>query len=164
MSSAKDEAIMKARKLISLLSSNGIDVSEAYLFGSVSMDKGDEFSDIDLAIVSKEFTGVPFYDAKKISRFRRAVDLKLEVHPFSLKDVLIDPPIFSSISKPVEFQSKRYRGPAMVDRGPVSGGEYQKTEDQVFILDRGTAGLITVCGMGNIRSADYADWCRFEIR
>lgn len=94
MSSAKDEAIKKARTLITLLSSNGIDVHEAYLFGSVSMDKGDEFSDIDLAIVSNEFTGVPFYDAKKISRFRRAVDLKLEVHPFSLKDVLSSPTLF----------------------------------------------------------------------
>jgi uncharacterized protein len=94
MSSAKDDAINKARKLIAMLISNGIDVYEAYLFGSVLMDKGNEFSDIDIAIVSKEFTGLPFYDAKKISKFRRAVDLKLEVHPFSLKDILNDPPLF----------------------------------------------------------------------
>lgn len=34
------------------------------------MDKADEYSEIDVAIVSKEFTGMPFYDVKKISKFR----------------------------------------------------------------------------------------------
>jgi len=94
MSSAKDKAIIKARKLIELLKTNGINVYDAYMFGSVAMDKGDEYSDIDIAIVSEEFTGVPFYDVKKISKFRRAVDLRLEVHPFSLNDILENPPLF----------------------------------------------------------------------
>jgi len=94
MASAKDKAINKARKFIGLLKTNGINVYEAYVFGSVAMDKADEYSDIDIAIVSEKFTGMPFYDVKKISKFRRAVDLRLEVHPFSLNDVLVDPPLF----------------------------------------------------------------------
>jgi len=94
MSLKKEDAINKARKLITILNSNGINVYEAYLFGSASIDKMYEDSDIDVAIVSDEFTGVPFYDALKISKFRRAIDLKLEVHSFSLKDILNDPPIF----------------------------------------------------------------------
>ena len=94
MSSAKDKAINKAKKLIQLLKTNGIDVCEVYLFGSSVIDKAGEYSDIDIAVVSKDFTGMPFYDVKKISKFRRAVDLKLEVHPFSLDDVLNNPPLF----------------------------------------------------------------------
>ena len=94
MSSAKDKALNKARKLIGLLRTNGIDVYEAYVFGSVAMDKADEYSDIDIAIVSEKFTGESFYDVKKISKFRRAVDLRLEVHPFSLNDILYNPPLF----------------------------------------------------------------------
>ena len=94
MSSAKNKAINKAKKLIGLLKTNGIDVYEAYVFGSVVRDKADEYSDIDIAIVSKEFTGMPFYDVKKISKFRRAIDLRLEVHPFSLNDILHNPPLF----------------------------------------------------------------------
>ena len=94
MPSARDKALDKGRKLIGLLKTNGIDVYEAYLFGSVAMDKADEYSDIDIAIVSEDFTGIPFYDVKKISKFRRAVDLRLEVHPFSLSDILHDPPLF----------------------------------------------------------------------
>jgi len=94
MSSAKNKAIDKARKLIALLKTNGIDVYEAYLFGSAAMDKADEYSDIDIAIVSEDFTGIPFYDVKKISKFRRSIDLRLEVHPFSLNDILHNPPLF----------------------------------------------------------------------
>ena len=94
MSSAKDKALDKGKKLIRLLKTNGIDVYEAYLFGSVAMDKADEYSDIDIAIVSENFTGLPFYDVKKISKFRRSVDLRLEVHPFSLNDILHNPPLF----------------------------------------------------------------------
>ncbi len=94
MSSAKDKAINKAKKFIRLLITNGIDVYEVYLFGSSVINKAGEYSDIDIAVVSKDFTGMPFYDVKKISKFRRAVDLKLEVHPFSLDDVLNNPPLF----------------------------------------------------------------------
>lgn len=94
MSSARNRAIDKARKLIELLKTNGIKVYEAYLFGSAAIDKTDEWSDIDVAVVSEDFTGMPFYDIKKISKFRRSVDLRLEVHPFSLDDILHNPPLF----------------------------------------------------------------------
>jgi predicted nucleotidyltransferase len=66
MSSAKDKAINKAKKLIRLLKTNGIDVHEGYLFGSSVTDRAGEYSDIDIAVVSKDFTGMPFYDVKKI--------------------------------------------------------------------------------------------------
>ena len=94
MSVTKDQAIIKARKFISLLISKGVDVSEAYLFGSAIMDRTDENSDIDLAIVSKAFTGIPFYDVKKISKYRRLIDLRIEIHPYSFDDILDNPPVF----------------------------------------------------------------------
>ena len=94
MAPEKDHALKKARELIALLKSSGIDIYEAFMFGSAAIDKIDEYSDIDVAIVSKDFTGEPFYDVKKISKFRRAVDLKLEVHTFSLSGILENPPLF----------------------------------------------------------------------
>lgn len=94
MSSAKDNALNKARKLIKLLNLNGIEVSEAYLFGSVTRGTAHNNSDIDIAIVSKNFTGIPFYDVQTISKYRRSIDLKLEVHPFSMDDILADTPLF----------------------------------------------------------------------
>ena len=94
MSFAKDNALNKARKLIELLNLNGIEVFEAYVFGSAIQGTTHENSDIDIAIVSKKFTGIPFYDVQKISKHRRSIDLKLEVHPFSMDDILVDPPLF----------------------------------------------------------------------
>ncbi len=52
MSLGKDDAMDKARKLVALLNSNGIDVYEAYMFGSSVMDEMNEYSDIDVAVIS----------------------------------------------------------------------------------------------------------------
>ena len=94
MSSEKNRAINKAKALIELLKTNGINIYEAYVFGSAIKDMADEYSDIDIAIVSKDFSGIPYYDVKKVSKYRRAIDLRLEIHPFSLKDINVDPPLF----------------------------------------------------------------------
>ena len=96
MSFAKDNALSKAKKFVNLLNLNNIVVSEAYLFGSYTQDCTNDNSDIDVAIISKDFTGIPFYDAKKISKYRRAVDLKLEVHSFSIEETSNDPTLFFS--------------------------------------------------------------------
>jgi predicted nucleotidyltransferase len=94
MSVTKDYALDKAGKLIALLKSTGMNIHEAYLFGSAVAGQGSEDSDIDLAIVSKEFTGLPFYDVIKISKYRRSIDLRLEIHPFSFDDIQANPPLF----------------------------------------------------------------------
>lgn len=96
MASEKDIVINKAKSFIDLLQKNGIDVSEAYLFGSVTRGVTDESSDIDVAIVSSNFSGLPYYDIKKISRYRRKIDLRIEIHPFSLNDIVANPPLFFS--------------------------------------------------------------------
>ena len=90
----KERTISKAKEFVKLLNLNGIEVFEAYLFGSAAKGTADTNSDIDIAIVSKDFVGTPFYDVQKISKYRRAIDLKLEVHTFSKDDILIDTPVF----------------------------------------------------------------------
>jgi len=94
MASEKDNAVQTAGKLIGLLKTGGIDVGESYIFGSVISDTFTEDSDIDIAIVSKDFTGIPYYDVQKISRYRRSLDLRLEIHPFSSDDIAVNPPSF----------------------------------------------------------------------
>jgi hypothetical protein len=94
MALTTDISMNKARLFISLLKKEGIDVSEAYLFGSVSKGLADEDSDIDIAVVSKDFQGLPYYDIKKVSKHRRKIDLRLEIHPFSFEEVETDPPSF----------------------------------------------------------------------
>ena len=84
----------KVKEFLRLLDENGVTVSEAYLFGSAARGEFTENSDIDLAVVSREFEGILFHDVKKISKYRRKVDLRLEIHPFSLREIESDPPAF----------------------------------------------------------------------
>ena len=94
MATAKDVSLKTAQLFISSLRDAGIEVSEAYLFGSVAKGLADKDSDIDLAVVSNDFQGIRYYDIKKISKYRRKIDLRLEIHPFSRQEVEQDPPQF----------------------------------------------------------------------
>ncbi|QCQ22371.1 nucleotidyltransferase domain-containing protein [Desulfoglaeba alkanexedens] len=94
MASAKDVFVNKAKLFLYYLEQAGIEVTEAYLFGSVTRDLADKDSDIDVAVVSKDFEGIMCHDIKKYSKYRRMVDLRLEIHPFSFDEVTADPPHF----------------------------------------------------------------------
>ncbi|MGE5340950.1 MAG: nucleotidyltransferase domain-containing protein [Candidatus Omnitrophota bacterium] len=73
-------------RLLITLNENNISISEAYLFGSCANESNSEYSDIDVALLSKEFTGVRYLDVKKIGRIVRNIDYHIEIHPFSLAD------------------------------------------------------------------------------
>lgn len=94
MALKKDSLLNKAKHFLRLLRQDGIDVSEAYLFGSAVTGLTNRESDIDVAVVSKDFQGLPYFDISKISKHRRKVDLRLEIHPFSLHEVETEPPHF----------------------------------------------------------------------
>ena len=63
----------------------GVHLSRAILFGSVSQNKHTEFSDIDVALVSDDFIGVGFKD---IPLFVKALRKHYIIQPktFSTKD------------------------------------------------------------------------------
>lgn len=86
MAERKTDVIALLKKLLKALNEHKIAVAEAYLFGSYSKNSQSQYSDIDVALVSKEFTGVRYLDIKKIGRIVRNIDYRIEVHPFALKD------------------------------------------------------------------------------
>lgn len=94
MASQEDMCMSKAKSFLEALMKAGIDVSEAYLFGSVAKGLADMDSDIDVGVVSRDFQGIPYYDIQKISKHRRQIDLRLEIHPFSLREIETDPSQF----------------------------------------------------------------------
>ncbi|MGB9498873.1 MAG: nucleotidyltransferase domain-containing protein [Dissulfuribacterales bacterium] len=94
MAITTDGAIRKAQDFLAALTRDGIDISEAYVFGSTIHGSQNEDSDIDVAVISKNFSGFRYYDIKRISRLRRAVDLRLEIHPFAYDDICSSPPQF----------------------------------------------------------------------
>ena len=94
MAITTDLAISKAEDFIKALIRNGIDISEAYVFGSTIYGRQNEDSDIDVAVISKNFSGFPYHDVKRISRLRREIDLRLEIHPFAYSDIQSSPSQF----------------------------------------------------------------------
>ncbi|OGU18125.1 MAG: nucleotidyltransferase [Ignavibacteria bacterium GWB2_35_12] len=68
-------------KLISKLEINQIRIDKAILFGSYAEGKYDEWSDIDLALVSKDFSGSRFYDNLKV--LDAALDIDSGISPMT---------------------------------------------------------------------------------
>lgn len=64
----------------------GIHVQQAILFGSYVTGKYDEWSDIDLAIVSKDFVGDRFEDRNKIRKITLKVNSDISPMPYRPED------------------------------------------------------------------------------
>lgn len=73
-------------KYIAVLSRNDIKIDSAFLFGSYSKGNSNEWSDIDIALISELFTGDRIKDRDKIRKFTRSVSSLIEVIPFSKDD------------------------------------------------------------------------------
>lgn len=58
------------------------------LFGSYAKGNAGEYSDIDLAIVSKYFGKDDFKEMSKLNALTYGVDTRIEAHPISSKDFL----------------------------------------------------------------------------
>jgi predicted nucleotidyltransferase len=61
-------------------------IREAYVFGSYAQGRQNEWSDIDLALVSDQFEGNFFNDRSKLSSYVVRTDSDIETHPFRTED------------------------------------------------------------------------------
>jgi uncharacterized protein len=64
----------------------GIHVQQAILFGSYATGNYDEWSDIDLAIVSEDFAGNRFEDRNKIRKITLKVNSDISPMPYRPED------------------------------------------------------------------------------
>jgi len=82
-----DKRIEKTIKsYIEQLESIGVHVQQAILFGSYATGRYDEWSDIDLAIVSENFAGNRFNDRNKIRKLTLKVNSDISPMPFRPED------------------------------------------------------------------------------
>ena len=87
MAQKADRKIENAVKsYLAQLESIGIHVQQAILFGSHASGKNDEWSDIDLAIVSKDFIGNRFEDRNKICKSTLPVNSNISPMPYRSED------------------------------------------------------------------------------
>lgn len=79
------------------LASQKVSIVEAYVFGSSATGERRKWSDIDVALVSSDFSGDPLVDSKILFPVILQVDRSIEVHPFHPKDFVEGNPFVREI-------------------------------------------------------------------
>ncbi len=79
------------------LRDHGYQIQDAILFGSYASGRANQWSDIDLALVSNEFEGVRFTDKNKIRKITISISPDLEVLPFNPRDFTPSNPLVKEI-------------------------------------------------------------------
>ena len=90
MAVVTDKAIEVVERFLKLIKSADINIERIILFGSYAKGNAGEWSDMDIAIVSPDFSGMPFYDRKMLNSFILKIDSRIEVRPFRPEDFTED--------------------------------------------------------------------------
>lgn len=80
------QAIEIAKRYVDELRKNKIKVTKAYLYGSYVYGNPHRDSDIDIVVVSPQFSGVRFLDSHKIAQLRRNIDLRISALAYHPRD------------------------------------------------------------------------------
>jgi uncharacterized protein len=101
MASGKNKQLIykEVRQYISLLEDKNIHIHQAHLFGSYAKDTADEWSDIDLALVTDNFVGDSFDFRFMLTKLARSIDPDIEPHPFLISEFNESNPVASEILK-----------------------------------------------------------------
>ena len=86
MAIKEDSTVEIVRRYVKELERNQIPIAEAIIFGSHAKGIAKPESDIDVALVSRAFTGDRFEDRRRIVPLRRKIDSRLEPIPFRPED------------------------------------------------------------------------------
>lgn len=91
--------IKKVKKYLRVLQKNKYRVKKAYLYGSYAKANYHKDSDIDVLIVSDDFSGDRFRDSLKIVKFRRNIDLRIEPMPYRPEDFNDSDPLVVEVKR-----------------------------------------------------------------
>jgi predicted nucleotidyltransferase len=72
-------------------------VSKIILYGSYSKGTQSENSDIDIAVVSPDFSGDRIEDRFRLMKYRRNIDLRIEPMPFTPEEFDMENPFVREI-------------------------------------------------------------------
>jgi len=76
----------KIKKFINLLENNKISIQRAYIFGSYANGHADKWSDIDIALISDDFTGNRFQDRLNLIDYVFEASTDISPLPFLPED------------------------------------------------------------------------------
>ena len=76
-----------------------IKVHAAYIYGSHSRGNATDWSDIDVAVISPDFSDDLFEERLKLMKMAANIDDRIEPHPFRVEDFESSNPLASEIQK-----------------------------------------------------------------
>ncbi len=92
-----DSIISIIKKYTQEVAHHTIVIDKHYLFGSYASGTASENSDIDVAIVSKDFMGDRFLDRRTLIPLRRKIDRRIEPIPYRPEDFSESDPLAAEI-------------------------------------------------------------------
>lgn len=87
------------RKFLAGVYRNGIRIEAAYLYGSHAKGKENNWSDIDIAIVSPDITGNRFQERIRFMKLSSTIDSRIEPVPFRPEAFVDEDPLVWEIKK-----------------------------------------------------------------
>ena len=85
------------KNYIAAAAENNIRIEKVYLFGSHARGTAVKESDIDIAIVSSDFSGDRFADRRRVVPLRRKIDRRLEPIPYKPENFKENDPLVIEI-------------------------------------------------------------------
>lgn len=91
--------IDKVNRFLAKLEKEGITVESAYLFGSYAKGAENEWSDIDVAIISPDLTDDRFNERIRLTKIAQNVDSRIEPVPFRPDTFVEEDPLVWEIKR-----------------------------------------------------------------
>jgi predicted nucleotidyltransferase len=94
MAEKKDKKLIfkSIQKYVNELRKRNINIVAAYLFGSYAKGEATEWSDIDVALLTKKFIGDSFDFKFLLMKIARDIDIDIEPHPYLVDEFNEDNP------------------------------------------------------------------------
>jgi uncharacterized protein len=99
MAEQTDPLMKTVREFVRKVSDSGIRVEAAYLFGSHARQKAHKWSDIDIAIISPDFSADRIEERIRLTRLSTDVDSRIEPVPFRPADFIDEDPLAWTIRR-----------------------------------------------------------------
>jgi uncharacterized protein len=92
-------AVELAKKFIAYLQNQGIKIDSAYLFGSFAKGTEHKWSDIDIAVISSDFSDDRFEEGVRLMILSHDIDNRIEPVPFNPETFIDENPLVWEIKK-----------------------------------------------------------------
>lgn len=86
MDKVRDKTLDIIKDFLDLLAKDKINIQKAYLYGSYANKSNNQYSDIDLALVSDDFSGDLWEDRRQLREYKSLVSWDISPMPYKVSE------------------------------------------------------------------------------